>query len=103
MRIVGAAGPLAATTLAAGGHRFFGRISDVALGIGLLVLGALYLWHALYVRRHPDWRRQGWWSQHPSLSFVMGGLSSNERRGPTNEFVWAAALFVAGALVLATT
>jgi hypothetical protein len=102
VRIVGASGPAIGGALVASRHRFFGRISDVTLGIGLLALGALYLAHALYVRRHPDWRITGWWSRHPSLSFVMGGLSSNEARGPTNEFVWAGALLAVGALILAT-
>jgi len=80
--------------------RLFPALPDPALGCALLALGVLYLLHAIYVVRHPGWRRAGSWTRHPRLAFLIGGFATNEKRGASYEFVWAALLLATGLAVL---
>jgi hypothetical protein len=80
--------------------RLLPPLPDPAVGYALLALGALYLLHAIHVVRHPDWRRAGYWSRHRRLAFLIGGFSTNEKRGASHEFVWAALLLATGVAVL---
>lgn len=54
-----------------------------ALAAGPLVfLGTLQLWHGIYRIMFPRWRERGWWSQRPSLSRALSGVSADPSSAP---------------------
>jgi hypothetical protein len=49
------------------------------LGLPLIAVGALFLGHAIYRARYPDWRDRGWWARNSLWAFLLDPPYRNRR------------------------
>lgn len=79
------------------------EVSDIRTWGLLMTLGAsVFVIHAAYQIRNPDWPSRAWWQRHRALTHVLGGRSRGRRVGAWFELVGAAILLIAGLVVVFT-
>lgn len=76
------------------------QLSRRAMGLVLLLVSSVFIMHALYVLRTPDWQSRGWWANHRFLATLLGGRGRLAKAGVWFELVGAVVLLVAAVLLI---
>jgi hypothetical protein len=85
---------------------FFAGLEPVKLlGPPFVIVGLAILAAGIVRLRDPGWQNNGWWADHPTISFIVGGPALSGRRGTRGHEAFSGAMqgFVGLALVLAGT